>query len=662
MWNAIFHRANTPNNWNIRNVFVNKTFRTKASTKVCVCLLTFIICSLYCMYTSSTQPILYKYKLNKSNSTCILPDPDPFDSSIKHLLSHPDPIACHGGPEFVILDENGFLKINSTVVVESHFKDVRCEYQHFIRKGPTQLDLGSKHVLVSPTYIDGDVFLVTCEDNKNTKIYERVHYNINFKRTLRSRKLKNESDDDLSVLIITLDSVSRLAAERHLPKTMQFMTSQLGAFVFKGHSINNEWSTANAVALMKGKLEFPSKYWNNVSLIWDEFQRRGYVTSYSEDYVDNATFKPFILPPTDHFMQPFYLAIQTLEPFGFYLNYARMFLEDKQKAFKFKNSSPLCYGSIPRHRHMLEFYRRFVHAYKGKLKFGLSWFDELAHDFSSYLELADEDFLEFFKWLFREGHLKNTMLIFMGDHGSRVGAVRNTKIGRMEFKMPLLSIVLPDSFKQRYPHIVENLNENKLLLTSHFDIYETMQDVINKRFNVSFTHTETGVKTIGSSLFRKLPLNRNCEEIGIPENFCPCYVSQVHNKDDHISGEIADFVVQEINKVLKPVANHCVIYELASIDDIQRIMPKFQEIIVKANSFNSFLHSSSVQEDDRYSIVIKTSPGDAIFEALVSKTQEGYTLIGRITRSSKYGKTSECMTDKYLRELCLCRKFVNLNN
>ena len=616
-----------------------------------------LICSYY-LYTSITQPIIYQYKLTQSNGSCVLPDVNPFDSSLKHLLTHPDPISCNGLADFVFLDNGGYLRTNTSAVAKSKLKNINCSYQLFIRKGHSKLELGSKHYLVSPTYINGDVFLVTCEDDSNLKVYERVHYNIDFKRVSTSRQLRNETEDDLSVLILVLDSVSRLAAERHLPKTMRFLESQLGAFVFKGHSMNNEWSTGNALGFMAGKMAWPAEFWDNASLIWDDFSKNGYVTLYSEDYVKHATFKPFNLPPTDHFMQPFYLAIETMDPLSFYINNARMIVEDKLKSFKLQSSSPFCYGNLPRHRHLIEFYRRFIHVYKGKLKFGLSWFNELAHDFSSYLELGDDDFLEFFKWLHNERHLKNTMFILMADHGSRVGAVRNTKIGRMEFKMPLLSIVLPDSFKQLYPHIVDNLNENTELLTSHFDVYETMQDVINRRFNASFTNKGDGVKTIGTSLFRKLSPNRNCWEIGISENYCPCYVTQDVSKNDHISRKIAEFVVQEINMLLKPYSNLCVVYRLSSIEDVQRITPKYREIVVRANSFNSFFQPP-VKDDDRYSIVIKTFPGDAIFEALVSKRKGGsFTLIGRITRNSKYGETSDCMEEKYMREMCLCHNKV----
>lgn len=636
----------------------------------------------YHIYTVVTKPLPFTFVATESDSHCILPELDPFDDSLKHLLSHPDPVTCDGGPALVSLNDFGVLRINETAAKAASISNFNCSYQLFNRVGDDEVKLGVAHQIQKPIYVNGDIFLVTCHDGKRDKIYERVHYTIDHKRVKKSKVLRSENKDDLSVLIFLIDSVSRLAAERHLPKTMKYIREKLGAFVFRGHSVLAEYSFRNAMGLLTGLEEpevqtmgTPDGWFDDVPMIWKDFSKKGYATEWAEDYTAHSTLRPWLgktfpnhgfkVPPTDHYMRPFYLAVEKLHPLGFYLDYARIFLQDKAKSLSLKGSSPFCYGNLPRHKHMMEFYRRFIQSYKGKLKFGISWLNELAHDFSSYLELADEDLLLFFKWLKRDGHLDNTMFLLVSDHGSRVGKVRNTKVGRVEFKMPLLSVILPNKFKQRYPHIAKNLKDNTKKLTSPFDVYRTLQDVLNKTFSKTYDSDNNYQKlnSRGISLFKRIPANRNCLQCGIPESFCPCYVTQDAVRTDPEVQEVSNFVVQEINNALKPVSDQCAQYQLSSIIEAQYVLPKYQKFeVVNSNSFWSWFSSSRIkpEENKRYTVLIQTSPGDAIFEATVDKISKGsFELLGHIIRNSKYGNTSKCMRVKYLRELCLCNEFVN---
>jgi hypothetical protein len=45
---------------------------------------------------------------------------------------------------------------------------------------------------------------------------------------------------------------------------------------------------------------------------------------------------------------------------------------------------------------------------------------------------------------------------------------------------------VPKHIKDKYPHIHENLQKNTERLTTAFDVYETLQDVLNSKFE----HTE----------------------------------------------------------------------------------------------------------------------------------------------------------------------------
>jgi arylsulfatase A-like enzyme len=43
------------------------------------------------------------------------------------------------------------------------------------------------------------------------------------------------------------------------------------------------------------------------------------------------------------------------------------------------------------------------------------------------VDLADDDYFEFFKWMNITKKLENAILIFMGDHGPRYSEIQNTE-------------------------------------------------------------------------------------------------------------------------------------------------------------------------------------------------------------------------------------------
>lgn len=80
------------------------------------------------------------------------------------------------------------------------------------------------------------------------------------------------------------------------------------------------------------------------------------------------------------------------------------------------------------------------------------WFDyvfatELFHQDEGYeTERADPYFLKFFRDMYEDGYFNNTVIVFMSDHGHRYASLRQTLVGLLEERLPMLNIWFPNWF------------------------------------------------------------------------------------------------------------------------------------------------------------------------------------------------------------------------
>ena len=100
----------------------------------------------------------------------------------------------------------------------------------------------------------------------------------------------------------------------------------------------------------------------------------------------------------------------------------------------------------------------------------------------------------------------------IGDHGARIGPLRNTMQGSLEERLPWASIVMPAWFEKQYPSLASNLRHNQDYVTSPFDLHATMQHLL------SYPKLPQDVKT--QSLFTKIGINRTCPQAGNDLELC----------------------------------------------------------------------------------------------------------------------------------------------
>uniref|UniRef100_A0AC34GRS5 Uncharacterized protein n=1 Tax=Panagrolaimus sp. ES5 TaxID=591445 RepID=A0AC34GRS5_9BILA len=163
-------------------------------------------------------------------------------------------------------------------------------------------------------------------------------------------------------------------------------------------------------------------------------------------------------------------------------------------------------------------WEEFSTKYSNHCHFSFNFFTGLTHASSNNLELYDIPVSDALVRMESTGVMENTFFLIMGDHGQRISPIKKSHIGRIEERMSMMGIHVPQKFRQEFPEKFNNLVINKNRLTSNFDIHETMEDIFDITLDAKHEHR----KKHGISLFEKIPKNRTCAEAIIPEHFCCC--------------------------------------------------------------------------------------------------------------------------------------------
>ena len=145
-------------------------------------------------------------------------------------------------------------------------------------------------------------------------------------------------------------------------------------------------------------------------------------------------------------------------------------------------------------------------SYQGKRKFGFTFLSDLCHRSADLLRAADNGFEARFESLKNESLLNDTMC----GHGPRYKELRHSPQGKLEHRVPFLSLTFPPWFKRNCPAHFAALGKNSQIISSLFDLYATMKHLLtfpDKRLVES-----TG---IGASLFEPLPDRRAREDTDI---------------------------------------------------------------------------------------------------------------------------------------------------
>ncbi|XP_065336668.1 uncharacterized protein LOC135937445 [Cloeon dipterum] len=452
------------------------------------------------------------------------------------------------------------------------------------------------------------------------------------------------NNNSVNVLIFVLDSTSRLNFIRQLPKTSKFITERAKGIVLEGLTKVGDNTYPNMLAFLSGYSdgaeggadESQGPFWQDTTgkfdnyllpIAWKYFSEHGYVTMFAEDQPDVDTFsfkeRGFHVPQTDYVMRPFW---QAMEQF----TVGRQDLKSDRR----------CYGHLPKHMFLFNYTRDFAVKMQkeGCAFFSLTFSTPLSHDHINSVQVADDDLLKLLQDLEMHNIFNNSVMLIMGDHGNRFGDARRTAIGRVEDRMPNLAIMIPPSLE----HFRQALEANAKVLTSWHDVRETLLDVAMNNLETESKVRRHGFK--GLSLFRPIPSNRTCLEIGIPIVYCVCWIEKELNVIETNTKIGAYQFVTLLNNILEKRDKEklCSRLKLKNIEGAQKLLP--------TQAVGQFDNRSKILR-----IMITVKPSNAILEGTLEINGNKARLLGDVNRLNEYGNQSTCINDVSLILFCFCK-------
>ncbi|XP_022669773.1 uncharacterized protein LOC111253880 isoform X3 [Varroa destructor] len=562
------------------------------------------------MLNWSEPPIIFA----KGAPVCKVPQFHPLDKEIwPYYRAPPSEIHCkrRQEPMSYMHLETSELEISSRAYLYS------CFAEDLLRDG----DNGVKFVELRPLFV-GRTYLeqrtgvqairVTCYNVLKILTYSHIHL---VAPKLAPKKIANAlgaaPKKRRNVFIFGIDSLSRLAALRMLPLTYKYLVNNLSASVLRSHHKIGDNTFPNLLTILSGNRK---KHPNDIHssqethmcdkwpLIWKRYAKEGYETFYGEDYPKFATFNyllnGFINQPTDHYLRPFWLAVES--------------------SMVLRSSSLLCYGITPKYKLQLDYLRYFLRRNSTDPYFVFSFLVEISHDYQEYVGAADQDIVSMLELLREQVLSGETLLIVLSDHGHRFDPIRRTRQGHVEERLPLLAIATGDSSQRT------TLAYNSNMLTSHYDTYEVLRSLLPARSRPE--QTEFGINILDNLV----PSNRTCSQAGIPDLYCTCTSQEdAGGFDEGMAIDLAQRAVGFINSMLQ---KDYISSSACSRLSLKKIASMFLIGYEKVLS-------------------LETSPGNALFE-LRFRDWNDQLEEPMFSRINRYGEP--CIRSQTLRKYCYC--------
>ncbi|KAG7198833.1 hypothetical protein KM043_001802 [Ampulex compressa] len=593
------------------------------------------------------------------NPKCHVLSKEPLDPSIVKFVKKERFERCSNEPLFthVFKESNGSNVLSIDPAARALYPDLACCCSPVVRpkvEKPVKESFDSsiavkpceefKAELLLPAEVE--VAMVSCKTRAKAgrrparPVYENVHAIVNVERFRQRAERKPGPAETtlsrkLSVLVLGIDSVSRLNFKRTMPKTDRYL-SETGWVEMRGYNKMGDNTFPNLMAILTGQNQSqaysrckPTVAYNldRCPFLWHNFRNAGYATAYGEDETVLNTFNylkvGFVEPPTEYYLRPYMLASEKL------LKVRRRF------GLKY------CTGPVMSFERIFDYALDFAQSFLGLPYFGFFWMNTISHDNMNGLSSMDGWISKKLMLLRDKGVQNDTMIVFLSDHGMRWGAIRNTFVGWYEERLPFLYLWLPEWARNELPGAEPALRANQNRLTSPFDLYETLRSVL--RMSGGEAEPAVGCPRCGS-LLEEVPRERGCEEAGVAPHWCTCTAFKPVTVDDATALRGVGKFLEHVEAVVKNYKDKkgrrlCAKLRSKKVHRIDRVIDFAQD------------NSSSVA----YFYMIQTTPGDGKFEVTIRYRGDGqYTVSDdEVSRINPYAISARCL-ERGMKQYCHC--------
>lgn len=568
-----------------------------------------------------------KYFVNSPQ--CKMFQPDPFAKNIMKIYDKKHYTVCDHSPDMITVS---FNETDSTYSLNKNERGASCCYKQILRAGKrTQADkhytlhpcIKFEHGFVVPRHVEA--MITECRRPKDLKVSQTdafafVHPRNDSTKTELRRP---------SVLLIGIDSVSRINLQLTMPQLYEYLGAQHW-FEMQGYNKMGDNTFPNLMAVLTG---FNKSYaisrcrpdevggLDACPFIWKAFKDKGYTTAFAEDWSPFSTFdyliKGFRDPPTDVYARPLVLAVE------------------KELNATYDSGMPHCLGRRLASEYVYDLAVEFTRVNRNRTFFGMFWTNTFSHNNFALPSSMDARMVTYMRTLDRNGVMDNTIVIFFSDHGSRFGPLRRLSSGFLEERLPFMFIRLPRWIREKYPHFVKSLEVNRNRLTSPYDIYATFRHILELDKEPEKLPRPNSCPSC-HSIFEEVDWSRSCHQAGIEDHWCGCDSFKPVSKTDATAKSIAQQLVQAINGFLaeKKGAKKCQKLKLKYVSSVQR----------RSNS-------------SAYLVQFYTSPGGAFFEATADWDADSKNVsvsVPSISRLESYASQSQCTSVKEAKKFCIC--------
>ncbi|XP_068624536.1 uncharacterized protein [Battus philenor] len=591
---------------------------------------------------------------------CDIPKLDPFAKEITQFDKVVPKVVCPG-KDWVNCYHSKCKVVDE--ILETT-RNVICLYSDIIYINDTKYKIGPKTKIKG-----GDSYTLTRSDHVKVKcIGSQLNsiipskwegHCVGFRSTVRPQRPPPGRENTLNVLILGFDSTSHNGFLRRMPKSYGVLLKELRAIVLDGYNIVGDGTPAALFPILTGRteLELPDvrkrlktqRTLDSMPFIFYKLKADGYRTAYFEDMPWLGTFQyrfnGFRHQPADHYLRSFFM-----EESG-----------NGKKWWKVKSSTKYCVGATPQYKLMLNITDQFLKL-DGK-RFCFTFIADITHDDFNVISTADDDLAEFLRGFQKAGHTEDTLLIVMGDHGPRYAKVRDTLQGKLEERLPMMALVLPESLRQSRPRAHEALQHNAHALTTPHDIYATITDALNMR-HLWNTYKVTGADfTRGLTLLELVPRNRSCSEAGIEPHWCTCLTWRNISEDNPVYWKTAQALVNYINSLTESVRKQCAERTLKSVAWVMQQSGNSRMLsFVSARDADGYFgrFGANVRASrENYQVKIVVGPGKGVYEASMTylAQEDRFEIDSRdISRTNAYNNEPRCISDMHphLNMYCFC--------